>query len=307
MNYLTRVVHPDTVRCVSQSFDQKWYDFLADQINLTTTEKEEARKFLTLPFRHGGCGFRAVSDFLPLAHWGALAQAAPYLRKHDLLPPDGAFTASCESTLQSVRGLLEESDSERVGEALPPVDCPAGSWPIFYANEGKDFRIKLQHGLTNLYFKPLAAALTDSLPPSQRATRLSQCQKGSAAWLMATPNDMSEELKMDDAYARLAMRYRCGVSPLPPDDLPETCICGKSLPEDPWHLLACPRMAGKNTRIRHDMVSKCLVKWCNRVGGKAKWDRKLPVHRGTRPDGVLDFTTTVASFDGAITHPSCKG
>ena len=296
LNYWSRVIPPHILQSPASQFDGAWYEYLTDLLVLSPPEAEAAQKRIALPFRFGGNGYRRVSDLLPLAHWACLAQAAPYLLEHNLVTPGCPFLEAGSRTLQEVKAMLQDADPEATNALLPLDGTP---WAEFYATgAGQKVRRGLQGSLTAIFFAAASRDIEASLPPGPRAGFVSLCQKNAALWA-----DVPSAL--EDASATVAFRLRAGLSPIPPELLPPFCFCGADLRQDPWHLLACPRLSHVNTAFRHDPVAKCLVGWCDRLGGKGRWDRSLPLFEGHRVDADLDFGSALVSIDVAIPNPGC--
>ncbi len=95
------------------------------------------------------------------------------------------------------------------------------------------------------------------------------------AWFSAAAGS-----SLEDCHARVAIRLRLGLAPIPSLDLRNWPLCHED-DIDPWHALTCIHTVSRSVTTRHDNVANLLIAFLNanlcvpRAVKKAE-DSKLP-------------------------------
>ena len=243
---------------------------------------------LTQPGRNGGLGLRLRRSIAPAAIWASAAIVAPDLvdlASRVLKLPFVVDRETCHVLWRTagVR-ISDRPDQIEVGE--PGSSCPLYTLPSDPANIATHYqgepRIRcLQRSLTRQIEDSALKCFLSSLDCSQEdRTRLKCCSRAKGqpvtnAWLSAAAGS-----SLEDCHARVAIRLRLGLAPIPSLVLRNCPLCRED-DIDPWHALTCIHTVSRSVTTRHDNVANLLIAFLNanfcvaRAVKKAE-DSKLP-------------------------------
>jgi hypothetical protein len=121
-----------------------------------------------------------------------------------------------------------------------------------------------------------------------------------SAWMTALPTSKLHKLKCFDFLVNL--RFRLGLAPLSPAELPDKCRCGVSIKNSHDHYLICNKIRKDG---RHDTIASCLGT-LGRKAGLLAWMEPKGLNQNDlrRTDILLDGATISAELDVSVTHPA---
>ena len=322
-----RVLSPGVRPSITQPLVEGFYNQCMARLQriaaLPDDMSTETRTRLSLPLRHGGCGYRSPGFTAPMAYWAATVAASSETAeiarhgaaRHTHLLNFHDSLKGRKAALEAYLHMKNELGIPTTKRATPPPKIGDDNWrllPFRFSDISDHYRgltrtDKLQRQLTQAAEYNIVSAFSATAQNPNLTTQLrAAAMSNTANWLTSIPKNRQWELGR--AELALNLRLRLGLSPL--DLLPKQCSCGFSMPKDPWHALSCKFVRGASVTARHNNVRDRMRIFAQSHGVPAIPEPQTSTTSNEHPDIQFFFPNRREFTDVTVRHtlaPSYRG
>ena len=319
MNYALRCTPPSCIEVQAAAFDELVLSTAKAKLLL---HDDEARRRPTVerlraPLRHGGFGLTAALSTSPAAYLGSVAAVtsaaafSPYTQPDCPLPHASLLHGWIEHSMDALTDASPECK-----ELLPTT---AATFFQHFSSSSKSSSLQHQLSLqatTSVFQASLQLAKDTRKTDGGKALAHLVSVSAPRAWTWKTVVPTSRELCLSDTEYRISARFNLGLQPMAnAAAMPDACpLCAgtkttlRSIRDDPWHFLSCPKLMNGEISTRHDEVGRAIYRCALLMGLRAQHEVKgLDPTGRLRPDVLLSLPGRCILTDVAIVHPLAPG